>query len=163
MCYTRPPFDVIRLLTATRVQYFRSEARSVESPVAQTRRVAVRGNRDGGGVPGLAVGAGLVSCPRSPRTKSGDRCEDLVSRFCPHEGLGRLVGDLEIGSDGGFQFAHTAMSAASDLFFGERGKPALDKIDPGSAGGREVHVEPWTLGEPCANGGGFMCAVVVQD
>jgi len=37
------------------------------------------------------------------------------------------------------------MGGTSDLLFREGGEPALYEIDPGSAGGREVHVEAGRL------------------
>src|SRR3982750_1128037 len=55
------------------------------------------------------------------------------------------------------------MGGTSDLLFREGGKPAFHHIDPGSAGGREVHVEARALEEPSADGSGFVSAVVVQN
>src|SRR4030088_2532410 len=55
------------------------------------------------------------------------------------------------------------MGARSDLLVSEGGEPAFHHIDPGSAGGREVHVEARALGQPCADGGCFVRAVVVQN
>src|SRR4051795_12723620 len=55
------------------------------------------------------------------------------------------------------------MGGTSDLLFREGGEPALYEIDPGSAGGREVHVEAGALGQPGADGSSLVSAVVVQD
>src|SRR3982751_3118777 len=55
------------------------------------------------------------------------------------------------------------MGARSDLFLRKCSKPAFHHIDPGSAGGSEVHVEARALGQPSADGSGFVSAVVVQN
>src|SRR4051794_35648458 len=55
------------------------------------------------------------------------------------------------------------MCATSNLFLRKCSKPAFHHIDPGSAGGSEVHVEAWALGQPSADGSGFVNAVVVQN
>src|ERR1019366_7179464 len=67
----------------------------------------------------------LVSCLRSPRTKSRDGGQDLISRLRPHDGLGCLIGDVQVGLDGRLQFTQAAMSATTDLFFGERSEPTF--------------------------------------
>ena len=36
--------------------------------------------------------------------------------------------------DGGLEFVHAAMDAALDLLVGEQREPALDLVEPGSAG-----------------------------
>ena len=87
----------------------------------------------------------LVSRPRSPRTKSCHRRQNVVVRLGPHEGPGRLIGDLQIGLDGRLRFAHTAMRTPSNRLFRESGKPAFHHVDPGSTGRREVHIRTGRL------------------
>ena len=55
------------------------------------------------------------------------------------------------------------MNATANLFLSKSGEPPFDQIDPGGAGRREVHVETGTFGQPCADGRGFVSAVVVQN
>ena len=55
------------------------------------------------------------------------------------------------------------MNAALDLLFGKHGKPALDQIEPGAAGGSEVQMEAGTLGQPAMNQRGFVSSIVVQN
>src|SRR3954462_5721736 len=55
------------------------------------------------------------------------------------------------------------MGATSDLFLRKCSKPAFHHVDPGSAGGSEVHVEARALGQPSADRSGFVSAVVVQN
>src|SRR3954471_16023076 len=55
------------------------------------------------------------------------------------------------------------MCATSDVFLRKCSKPAFHHVDPGSAGGSEVHVEARALGQPSADGSGFVSAVAVQN
>ena len=55
------------------------------------------------------------------------------------------------------------MNAALDLLFGKHGKPALDQVEPGAAGGSEVQMEAGTLGQPAMNQRGFVSSIVVQN
>src|SRR6185295_18862051 len=55
------------------------------------------------------------------------------------------------------------MNAATKLLLCQGREPAFDEIDPGCAGGCEVHMESWTLGEPAADQCRLMRAVIVQN
>jgi hypothetical protein len=65
----------------------------------------------------------------------------IVGGFGPHEGLRMMVGGFDIATNGVFEFAGSAMAAPANLLFGQSREPALHQIEPGSAGGREVHVK----------------------
>jgi hypothetical protein len=104
-----------------------------------------------------------VSCPRSPRTITCDAGEDFVSGLGPDEGLGRVVGNSEIVSNGGLQFAHAAMGTAPDLFVGRGSKEPFHEVDPRGAGGREVEMEAWPFGEPAPDQHRLVRAIVVQN
>ena len=69
----------------------------------------------------------------------------------------------QVVADGLFEFNGAAMSAAADLALGERGEPALDLIEPGGRGRREVHVEARMASEPAFDRGSLVRAVVVHD
>ncbi len=56
-----------------------------------------------------------------------------------------------------------AVSATADLSLRKRGEPALDLIEPGSRGRREVHVEARIAAEPAFDGRSLVSAVVVHD
>src|SRR5262245_56532642 len=60
--------------------------------------------------PHLAPRTKLVSRIRDSLTKSGHLGQDLISRFRPHEGLRRFVGNREVLANGGLEGADTAMS-----------------------------------------------------
>ncbi len=53
--------------------------------------------------------------------------------------------------------------AAFDLPFGDQGEEALDLVDPGGTGRREVDMPVRALGRPVADRLGFVGGVVVQD
>ena len=74
-------------------------------------------------------------------TKASHAREDLVGCLRPHKGLRADVGQFDIVSDGGFQLARASMHASAQLLLGQRRKPPLHQIDPGTACGREVDVE----------------------
>src|SRR5665213_1023708 len=69
---------------------------------------------------------------------------------------------LKVSFDGTLELDGGAVSAATDLPLCERGKEALDLIDPGSRGRSEVHVEARMAGEPTTHSGGLVRAVVVH-
>src|SRR5690606_13841334 len=53
--------------------------------------------------------------------------------------------------------------AASYLFVRQQSEPALHLVEPGGAGGREVHVEARVREQPFPDGGGLVGGVVVAD
>ena len=104
-----------------------------------------------------------MSCSGDSLTKARQGIQDLIGRLGPNEGLGMLVVEPQILSDRAFQFAGAPMTAAPDLFEGQRGKPALNQIDPRAAGGREVDMKPGPFRKPASDRRGLVRAVVVQD
>ena len=104
----------------------------------------------------------LVSRVRNSQTKSFDAREDVISRLCPIEWFGIGVVKLDIVLDRLLQLPGRAMRAAPDLLFGQRGKPALDLVEPGGRSGREVNMKPPVAGKPGLDGRGFVRAVVVH-
>ena len=55
------------------------------------------------------------------------------------------------------------MNPSFYLLFGQHGKPALDQIEPGAAGGSEVQMKPRALGQPVMNQCCFVSSIVVQN
>src|SRR5437764_4618841 len=70
---------------------------------------------------------------------------------------------VEKGRDGGFEFLNTAMNAAADLLIGQRGKEALDLVQPGTAGRGQMHMPARPLRQPVADQRGFVRGIVVPD
>src|SRR5277367_4422715 len=54
------------------------------------------------------------------------------------------------------------MGPAPDLFFGQRGKPALNLVKPGSGCWSEMDMEAWMTSEPGTHGRSLVRAVVVH-
>ena len=73
------------------------------------------------------------------------------------------VADLRVAADGVLAFAGAAVSAAAKLFFGQRREPALDQVEPGSAGRGEVQVEAWMTQQPALDRRSLVGALVIDD
>jgi hypothetical protein len=81
----------------------------------------------------------------------GDGLEDVVG------GFGAGVPRLDPGVHVGFEVGDAVVGGAAEFAVGELGEPALDEVEPGRAGRREVQVEPGVLEQPLLDGG---CLVV---
>ncbi len=94
--------------------------------------------------------------------ESRDVGQDRVCRLRPNKGFGMFVTGIEKFPNGSFQLPHTGMGAAPNLPLGEQAKPALNQVEPGRVGGREVQVIAGAAGEPAADGWSLVGRVVVQ-
>src|SRR2546425_11746205 len=65
--------------------------------------------------------------------------------------------------DGPDEVGHAAEGPPANPLPGDFSKPALDKVQPGSAGRCEVQVVTGMGGEPVLHGGMFVRAVVVEN
>ncbi len=83
--------------------------------------------------------------------------------FGPDEGLRRFVVFGEIGLDSGLQGGDAGEHAAADAVSCDLGEEALDQIEPGRAGRREVQMEARMLCQPRFYGRSFVGAVIVDD
>ena len=54
----------------------------------------------------------------------------MISGLCPHEGLGVVIGDVDVAEDGMLEVPCATEDTTSELFFGEGGKPPLDEVEP---------------------------------
>ncbi len=63
---------------------------------------------------------------------------------------------------GGLQGPGAARHAPPPLPFRQQGAPALHRVEPGGAGGREMHVEARPWGQPLPHPGGLVGAVMVR-
>ena len=104
-----------------------------------------------------------MSCNRSSLTKSGDAGQDLIGGFGPNERLGGFVIDAQIVANRLFQFASTAVNAASDLLVCQQSEKTLDHVDPRGSRGREVQVVARSFRQPAADQRRLVRTVVVQD
>src|SRR5215213_6659892 len=93
-----------------------------------------------------APGTGHVSVSnrvgiRSTLAEAGDAGEDVVCGFGPDERLRVGVVLCNVGVDGRLQRGRAGEGAALETPAVEQRKPALDEVEPGRAGRREVQVE----------------------
>ncbi len=88
-------------------------------------------------------GFGLVGEGGSPSLDLGD---DVVGGFVPDEGLGVVVPVLGPELDGVDELIEAGEAAAAEASIGQGFEPALDEVQPGRAGRREVQVQRARLG-----------------
>ena len=86
------------------------------------------------------VGSALAEAPYA--------VEDLVRALGPDEGARVGVGGLDVAADRRLQGLDGGERPAPDLAQGEQGEPALDQVEPGGRGRREVQVVARPLGQP---------------
>ena len=83
---------------------------------------------------------------------------DLVQR----KGRGSGVDGVDVVPDGLLEFLGRAMNPAPELFLGQECEEALDLVEPGGAGGREVDMPAGMPGQPTPDGGRLVGCVVVH-
>ena len=84
----------------------------------------------------------------SPTLDSG---EDGVSGFGPDERLGVAVGLGDEAVDGGLKLDDRGEDAALEPLPGKFGKPAFDRVGPGTRSRGEMEGEARMAGEPAAH------------
>ena len=94
--------------------------------------------------------------------RTGDFFEDFTGGLGPDEGLGIGIVVVEVIHDGGLELGDAREGAASNAVAGDLGEEALDHVEPGSGGRREVEMETRMGPEPTLHGRGFMGGVVVD-
>ena len=87
-------------------------------------------------------------CIERSLSEPSDGFEDLVGGFRPHERLGFIVVSIEIVLYRIAELRHARVRAPPQGVFGEQSKEALSEVEPRGVCGREVKVEPRSLGEP---------------
>ena len=70
---------------------------------------------------------------------------------------------IEVVLDGGFEFSDALEHATADAIAGDQAEEALDLVEPGAGGRREVHVEARMALEPRLDLGVLVSGVVVGD
>ena len=91
-----------------------------------------------------------------------DLPKDGLDRGGPDEGRGVGVVHLDEGGDSIDEFRDTAEGAPLQSFAGERAEPALDEVQPGAGGGREVEVEARVSCQPLSDLRMGVGAVIVE-
>ena len=94
---------------------------------------------------------------------SFDGGDDFVRVGGPGEGLWLGIGVVDEAVDGGLEVDDGSEDAAFQASPGQLGEEALDRIEPGGRGRREVEGEALVPVEPCADLGVLVGGVVVED
>ena len=120
----------------------------------------------------------LVSCPRGSRNKWRGRCgvkiqsalskprdarENLIGGLGPHERFRTGVMRIDEVANRRFELGDAAMHAATQLFGGEFGEPALYQVEPRPVGRCEMDVKARPFGEPVADQRRLVRPVIVHD
>src|SRR5437899_10129847 len=105
----------------------------------------------------------LVSCPVNNGAKSLDLPEDRIRGGGPEEGASVAIVVLHELIDLGHELREAGKGAAADGALRDERKPALNLIEPGRVGRREVEVVAGMPGEPAAYLGVLVGPVVVHD
>src|SRR5207244_11895960 len=92
----------------------------------------------------------LVSCPVNNGAKSLDLPEDRIRGGGPEEGASVAIVVLHKLIDLGHELRHAGKGPAADGALRDERKPALNLIEPGRVGRREVEVVAGMPGEPAA-------------
>ena len=97
------------------------------------------------------------------QTEAFDGGEDVVGGLDPAERSRVGVDGVDVAPDGVFEFLGRAMDPAPELLFGQEREEALDLVEPGGAGGREVDMPAGMAGQPTLDSGRLVGCVVVHD
>src|SRR5438093_9730391 len=81
----------------------------------------------------------------------------------PDKGLGVLVMFLNVSFERRFQLPHAMKDAPAKALLREVAKEPFHHVEPGCAGGGEVHVEAPAPSEPAFHLGMFVRGVVIHD
>ena len=104
-----------------------------------------------------------MSCPVNNFAEPFEFGEDGVGGRGPFERFGMLVVGVDEQVDLALQVVHRAEGAAADRLVGDQSEPALELVEPGTVGRREVDMEPRPPGQPRTNTGMLVGGVVVTN
>ena len=88
--------------------------------------------------------------------------EDVLSGFCPDEGLRLCVVLHQVVIDRVLEVADAGVTAAADAAACDLGEEALDQVEPGRTGGCEMQFEAGVFLQPGLHLGGLVGSVVVE-
>ena len=99
----------------------------------------------------------------SAQAEAFDGGEDVVGGLGPAEGSWVGVDGVDVVTNRLLEFLCRTMDPAPELFFGQQGEEALDLVQPGSAGRREVDMPARMAGQPASHRRRLVGCVVVHD
>src|SRR5215203_5717449 len=110
-----------------------------------------------------------TGCKRTSGSEPGDYrsarspIHHLWAFDCSDEGLGVMVGLLDVTIDGALKVEHRAEDAPFQSPLGEGGEEGLHRVEPGTGGRGEVEGEARMAGEPGDHLGMLVGGIVVED
>src|SRR3954466_16401010 len=105
----------------------------------------------------------LVLCPIDNFTNDGDLSQDFVGCCGPDEWTRGAVVVGDEGVDPGDQLPGAGERTTADFPLAQDPEPALDLIEPGGVGGREVKMEAGVTAQPSTGLGMLVRTVVIDD
>src|SRR3954447_16837792 len=105
----------------------------------------------------------LVLCPIDNFTNGGDLSQDFVGCCGPDEWTRGAVVVGDEGVDPGDQLPGAGERTTADFPLAQDPEPALDLIEPGGVGGREVKMEAGVTRQPSTGLGMLVRTVVIDD
>ena len=94
-------------------------------------------------------------------SRTFDLGEDIGGRGCPDKGGRILIIVSQVGGDGFDQLRQAAKDTLAQTFGGQVSKEALDHVEPGGAGGREVQMKTRALRQPRFDLGMLVRGIVI--
>jgi len=92
-----------------------------------------------------------------------DGSDDAIRVGCPGEGFGIVIVFFEEAFDGGLEANDRMEDAAFQSALGKFGEEALDRVEPGARGWREMEDETWMARQPGQNPGVLVGGIVVEN
>jgi hypothetical protein len=92
--------------------------------------------------------------------RPSDLFEDFARRLCPDEGFRVGIVVLWEFHDGALEISDALKRAAADTVSGDLGEEALEHVEPGSRGWREVQMKAGMRFDPVLHGRGFVSGVL---
>ena len=102
---------------------------------------------------------GGIDCSQAEASDGG---QDVFCGLGPSEGSRVCVDRIDIAPNGLLKLLGRAMDAAPELFLGQEREKALDLVEPGGSGRREVDMPAGMPGQPALDGRGLVGGVVVH-
>ena len=94
--------------------------------------------------------------------RTGDFFEDFVGGFGPDERLWIGIVVVQVVMDSALKFGDALEGAAADAVSRDLGEEALNHVEPGGRGRREVQMEAGMRLEPALYGRGLVSGIVVD-
>src|SRR6476469_4469514 len=104
----------------------------------------------------------LVVRVRNSVAEAGNAGKDMVGVLGPRERLWVGIRGVDVSKDRLLQLADTGESATLEPAAAQKGKPALNQVEPRGRGRGEVQVKVWPLDQPVVDQSGLVGLQIVE-